>query len=144
MDFANGVAGEEPGERIAAQGDYEPGLDQLDLTVEVGSASLDLGRKRIAVVRGTALDDVSNVDLVSSEPNRGQHFFEESSGRTDEWARLLIFVEARAFAHKHDFGGGRAFSRDGVSAGFAEVAVRTRGYACIQLFEGTQLDRMIA
>ena len=47
-----------------AEGHDDPGIDELDLRLEVGAARLDLERERVAVAGRTALHDVGDVHLL--------------------------------------------------------------------------------
>src|ERR1700678_1161608 len=66
-----------------------------------GLALIPLGR---SVSRRTALDDVRDVNVFTPQAHGLDHVVEQLSGAANEWLALLVFIRARRFADKHQFG----------------------------------------
>ena len=79
----------------------QPRSDDPDLTKEVRLTGGDLGRQRIAVLRGSALQNIRDEDIRPSHPNRRKHRVEQFSGCTDERNAALVFVVSRGLTDKH-------------------------------------------
>ena len=65
VNLAYGLAGEEKGHGIAPQRDQHLGFDKLNLAQQPGMASGNLRWQGVPVAGGTALDDISYINLVT-------------------------------------------------------------------------------
>ena len=98
--------------------------DDLNLLFEIADALGDLAGDRIAVVRGAALEDVANVDVVAGQAHTlGDDVVEEFSGSSDEGEALLVLVVAGGFADKDQMGSEIAAAKNGVGAGLVKGAL---------------------
>ena len=70
--------------RKGAQGTDQFGPDDFKLFDEKRLTGADFTRLRVSVPRGTALDDVGNVDLLPAELDGLDDFGEKLSGQSDE------------------------------------------------------------
>jgi hypothetical protein len=110
MHTRDRLSREEARHRKPAQRDNDLGIDDLELTIKVGSAGGNLSRRWITILRRPALDHVRDIDLIAPEADTIEKLLEESSGRADEWPALLVLVESRPLADKHDLGIDRSFA----------------------------------
>ncbi len=80
------------------------GLNQLDLTVQILLAVVDLDRLWVTVTGGTALQHVADKDLRSCHPDLHQQLLEQFAGRSDERHPLLILARTRRLPHEDQIG----------------------------------------
>jgi len=85
-----------------AEGADHPGLDHLDLLKQKRLAGLDFIRKRIAVVRRAALDDICDVDIGPRKADRFQELVQQAAGGSHKGFALPILVESWGFTDEHD------------------------------------------
>src|SRR6185437_12016345 len=83
------VGGKQFGGKVAESCDH-PGLDQVDLSLEVGPAGIDLLRLRIPVPRRPALQDIRDEDVLPLQPDPLQQVREEAAGPAYERETLAI------------------------------------------------------
>src|SRR6266550_158567 len=93
-----------------AEGDQNPGLDNVDLFNQIWPAGLHFHRRRCPVTRGAgwhvgpAFQNVGNVHVATCEPHCFNYSREQLAGATDEWLALCIFICTWRFADKHHIG----------------------------------------
>jgi hypothetical protein len=88
-----------------AQSDDDLGCDELDLTLEVWTAGVDLDRQRIAVVGGSALDHVGDVHPFAGDTELLEHQpVEQLTGTPDEWQTLTILLCAGTLSYEQQVG----------------------------------------
>ncbi len=117
----SGRPGQELGREVAEGADHAR-ADQRDLREQVRLALADLGRLRVAVARGAALQDVGDEDVVAREADALEHLAEELPGGPDERDALEVLVVAGRLADEHHVGVGVAVAHDDLGAPLAERA----------------------
>ena len=96
-----GLSGEEPLGSEFTQGNDKPRTDYFELFVEIRFAAGDFAWLGVTIARGTAFEDVANVDLTSGDlDDVFDHAGEHLSRSANEGDALCIFVSSRGFAHK--------------------------------------------
>lgn len=114
---------EEALRREVAEGDDDPGPDELELLLEERPAGLGLLRLRVPIPRGPALERVADVHVRALQAELLLHELrEELTGRTDEGLALLVLVVAGGLADEHDVGLGIADPEDRLGPDLAERA----------------------
>src|SRR6266404_2013412 len=98
---------------MATKGHDEGRVEDLELALEIGRAGGDLVGLRIAIVRGPALDDVRDEDLVPSPAERGEELDEQVAGPPDERTALAVLVLARSLPDEDDLRVGVALTWHG-------------------------------
>src|SRR5580658_2772557 len=88
--------------RHATEADNVVGVDNFDLPIEVFSAIGRLLGRRRAIARGSAAQDVANINIRTLELARLENPVEELAGRTDERFPLTVLVGPGRLAQKHD------------------------------------------
>lgn len=96
--FPNQLLG---GNSPQADDDFRP--DELCLHPQPGDAGFLLCLQGISVLRRTALDDITDVAVLTAETDDGKHIVEELTGRADERFALQVLLLTGAFADEHDF-----------------------------------------
>lgn len=76
--------GHEAFHAVTPERDDDFGIDDLELAHEVRPKDSLLFWKRIAVVRWTVFDDVSDINVSADQPSRLKHLIQETPTRTDE------------------------------------------------------------
>jgi len=127
VDLADRFAGKELRHRESSERDDQLGSDGGDLPLEEMIAGANLFGLRVSIVRGSALHDVCNENILTLEPDRGKELVEKLTGWTDERAALLIFVVAGGFANEEDLGGWRPVAGNGLEAVAGQRASGTAG-----------------
>src|SRR6185369_15344910 len=87
-------------------------LDQLELPHEVRAAGADFVGKRIAVPRGTVLQDVADEHVLALELDGGKNLGEQLACGAHEWPPGRVLVCARRFTYAYEFGCWTALSRN--------------------------------
>src|SRR5882672_8216221 len=83
----------------SAHGEYQFGLDQLELAQQVRRALRDLEGLGVAVARRPALEDIADVYVVAARQSyRREHVVEQPSRLPDEGLAALVFLGARRLA----------------------------------------------
>jgi len=100
MDDRDFGVGEETAQGEAAQGNHYLGSYQGHLPIQVGLAGLYLVEQGVAIPRGTALDDIADIYILSPKADASQEFFQELPRGADEGAALLVFMEAWRFPNE--------------------------------------------
>src|SRR5450759_184398 len=136
MDARDGLAREKPLHRKAPQGNYDARLDQGQLAVQVLTAGHNLIRQWVAVTRWPALDDVGDVDLLSTQVYGAQQLLQVLAGCADKRPALVIFMETRPFTDEHDARVGRPFAWHGISPAPAEGALGADFHLGRDFFQG--------
>ena len=102
------------------------GSMSVDLLGQIRTAGLDLVRRRVAVLRRPALDDVGDVALGPGEADLLPHEAVEQLARAaDEGLAGQVLLAARPLAHEEQVGRGRADAEDDLGA-----ALRPAGTGC--------------
>ncbi len=120
--------------RKAAQGHDHSRVYQVDLGIEVALARIDFGRKRVAVPRRAALQDVADIDVFTPHLRGREQLFKKLPGLSHEWAALAVLVCARRLADQHHFGVERPFARDCILACPGECTAGTCADGSIEAF----------
>ena len=88
------------------QGDHHPGVDELELGLEIGPAGGDLVGLGVAVVGRAALDHVGDVDPAAVDADLLQHQpVEELARPAHERLPLQVLVTTGSLADEHQVGG---------------------------------------
>src|SRR5258706_2244997 len=125
---------EQPHRRGLAEGDDEPGLDELDLPVEVGRARGGLLRRGRAIARRAAFHDIGDVDLAPAlDADRREHAVEELAGLPDEGFALLVLIRTRSFADEEPRRRFRAHAEYRLLALLAQAAELAHAHGFAQL-----------
>jgi hypothetical protein len=90
--------------------------------------SLNFDRKRVAVVRGAALDDVGNENIATAKARHGQQLVEQLARWAHEGPSLLVLMPARRLPDKEDFGRQGSLTGHGMTANSAKLAALTSAY----------------
>jgi poly(A) polymerase len=118
------------------QGADHAGFNEFDLFPEMGHAGLNLDGFRISIFRRPAFQDVRDVDILASQPDRGEEFAQQLPGLTDEGPALPILVETRRLSDKQDSGVGVPFAEDELGPGTREAALLAVFDLFVELPEG--------
>ena len=131
------IGAEQQPRREVPERDDHGRIDQFELRFEPRTARLDLGGKRVAVVRRPALDHVRDVaggpvhaDLLPHE------LVEKLAGPADKRLACQVLVPAGAFAHEHQLGSRVADSEHDLSAPGRKRTFRARQRDVTDLDEG--------
>src|SRR5262249_28491345 len=104
-------------------------VNQFDLLEQiVRGTDIHLVRMWITVARWPAFHYVRNENIVTGQFDHRQEFFEQVPRLPDERQPLLIFVEARPLANKHDFGVIRPCAGHRMCPPLGQRALATRLY----------------
>lgn len=87
--------------REGPEGHKQPRLYQGDLTDEVGLTVGDLILFGVAVIGGTAFNDIGDVDVLALHANRLDNSRQQLTGPSNERLPLEIFIPPRRLADKH-------------------------------------------
>ena len=98
--------------------------ERRELSLQERLAGRHLVGLGVAVVGGTALDDVADVHVGSLEPHGGDHPGEQLPGRPHERLALLVLVGAGRLAHEHQVRLGVAHPEDDLLAPARQLAAR--------------------
>jgi hypothetical protein len=93
--------------------------------MQVSETCLDFILRRLAILRRSALDDVTDVHFFARKTNRLQDVREKYTGSADERSSSLIFRGSRAFANDYQSCCGRPFTGYRILPGLAQVTFRT-------------------
>src|SRR5215469_7006535 len=115
----------------SAEGHDCLGLDDLDLAKQVGRAGFAFFALGGAIARGTALDDVGDVNVLAAESHRLDHVIQQLSGATDEWLALYVFVGTGSFADEHQISARIANAKDNL---FAALFMQRTAGAIAEVF----------
>ena len=58
----------------------------------------------IAILRGPALEDIADIDILTFEANGLDNLRQQLTGPADERQALLVFIVTRSFAYEYEFG----------------------------------------
>jgi hypothetical protein len=78
------------------------------------------------------LHRIRHIDFVALDTSFDQRFIQQLSRRTHKWFSREIFVVARLFTHKNDFGVTRAFAKNRLRSRFPQ---RTRPTSACRFLE---------
>jgi hypothetical protein len=90
-------------------------------------------RKWVRILRWTALDDVADVDVLSSQPDPGQQLIEELPCRTYEGPPLLVLMETRRLPHTNNLRVRASFPGHRPCALVRQLALNARGNLAVQV-----------
>src|SRR5690606_23354538 len=113
-----------------ANAQNEPGVHQLDLSLQVRQAGAHLLGPRIAIVWRPRLQDVCDEHLLARQSGALEHCVEELPCAADEWFALAVLFHAGRFADHHPLSRAIAHAEYGLSARrvqWTEVAVTHGG-----------------
>lgn len=120
--------------RGGAERDDERGADNLDLRFEPRVTGSDFDRARLSVNAALAandelevLDGVSDVDVALRQPGCFHGLVEHLSGWSHKGMPQTILTIPRLFADEHAARPRGAFTKDGLSGGFVEIAAAAAG-----------------
>jgi len=108
---------------VGAEGDDDVGVNDFDLSLEVGQAAYYFIGFWVTVVGWSAFQNVAYPDVAALEAAGGDDFVEELSCPADKGSALCVFVCTRAFSDEHNSGVRGAFAGHGVGTQRAETAV---------------------
>ncbi len=111
--------------------------DDLQLLLENGQTAGHLGRSGVAVSGGSALEDVTDVDVVAGEAHAfGEDVVEELSGASDKGQALLVLIVTGGLADEDQSGVRIALAKNRVGAGPGEGALLAIEYLGLEGLEG--------
>lgn len=120
-----------------AKADNDFRLDKPELSIKPANAYFLLFRKRVAVLRRPAFDNVCNIDIfISVKVDRIKHFIEELAAAPDKWFSLKVFLLAGPFADEHDFSFWVACPDHYVCPCFVKAAFFAAQAGTLQFFQG--------
>jgi hypothetical protein len=90
--------------RKSPQGAYDPGPDRLDLFKEKRVTAPNFIGLRISILRGTALDDICDIDRLPLKMDGLEDVGQELAGPSYKGPSLNILFISRAFTDDHEFG----------------------------------------
>jgi len=96
---------------VAAKGAYGPRSYNSELRKKIVFATRYFIRFRIAVSRGTALEDIADKNVVSLYANSFDKLIEQFACPADERTALVIFFFARRFTDENDVSVFRVWAR---------------------------------
>jgi hypothetical protein len=109
-----------------AEATYDFRSNDGQLPFEKRIARQNLVGLRVPVIRRTALQDIADVDVITSNAPRVDggvdNLRQQLTGAANEWNALLIFVGTWRFADKHKFGIDVAGAKDNVCARRGQLA----------------------
>ncbi len=76
---------------------------------------------------GSALEDVGDIDLLTGELHRREHFGEKIAGSANKRFTLLVLIGAGGFPNEHEASFRIADPKDDLGAGFGEVGADLAG-----------------
>ena len=119
-----------------AEGDDHLRLDQRDLRGQIRPARFDLDRRRVAVVRRSALHDVRDVALGPGQPDLLRHEpVEQLAGASDEGLAGQVLLAAGPLAHEEQVGCRVPHAEDHLCAPRRQRAQRAGGRGDAQPLE---------
>jgi len=94
------------------------------LALEIGQTTSHLSRSGVAVLGGTTLQDVADIDVVAGQAHAfGEDVVEELSGPSDKGQALLVLIITGGLADEDQPSVGVALAKDHVGAGLGEGAL---------------------
>ena len=116
-----------------SQGTDDSGLNGLDLSLQKRKTGGDLIRFGITVLRGSAFDDIGNVDFFTLEIDRLDDLGQQLPGLSNKGSALDVFIVPGTFSDEHQdspfisFSEDKALSRPVKLAPFASFHLLTDG-----------------
>src|SRR4051812_2982371 len=132
--------------RHLAESDHQARANQVELTTQIGVASLSLPGFRRAISRRPAFHNVCNVDVLATlKRNGGQHVIKQLASLTDKRLAALIFFCTGGLPDKQPLCIFITDAKNGLLACLVECACGTGGRGRFQLspIHGSYLRRPI-
>ncbi len=101
------------------------GLNGLKLINQKVLAQRYLFREGVAVPRRSTLDHIGDVDLLSGQANRVQHFIEQLAGCSNKRLPHSVLVGSWPLSNKDNRGIGIAYPKDSLAAGQMKLTPST-------------------
>ena len=108
----------------AQRHDY-PRFYELNLLDQIRHTPENLVGLGISIVRRSALQNIRNEDLISTQAAGPDNFVEQLSGSAHKRSALGVFISPRGFTNEQDVSPGMALTRHCVSAGLAQFTLGT-------------------
>ena len=107
-----------------AEANNDCGRDDVELAQKKRRTGADFVFFGRAIFRRTAFHDVANVNIFALQAHGFDHLRKKLSGAPDKWEALGVFISARAFSNKNEFGFGISVTEDNGVAMFMKLAAR--------------------
>ena len=135
-----GLTREEGLSRHASECTDNLGLYNFNLAAQIGHAGSDLLDRRVAILRGSALDDIGDVDLLTFQPHALiNDIVEQLAGLADKRLSGKVFIPPGALSNKKQAGTRVPHPENCIGSSLTETAELAAGHLGLKGLEGQPL-----